>query len=88
MLTTPRMVNVGFILTYAVLLVIWIVILVAGLGISAVSVVSGIVYYVRHKSAGPVARLHLALTIVAGVVGVVLVAVAIVLAALVTTAAS
>jgi hypothetical protein len=78
---------VFFALTSAVLLVIWLVILVGGLAISAVSVASGVVYYVRHKSTGPVARLHFALTIVAGVVGLVLVAVAILGAYLVTNSA-
>ena len=76
-----------FALTSAVVLIIWLVILVGGLAISAISVASGVVYYVRHKSTGPVARLHLALTVVAGVVGIVLVDLAILGAYLVTNSA-
>jgi len=66
-----------YLLFYAIVLVIWFVILVAGFLLSGASIVLGVVYYVRHTSTGALARTHLAVTIVLAVAGLILLALAI-----------
>jgi len=57
--------------------IVWLVILLSGFGLSALAVISGIVYYVRHQSNGLLARAHLALTVVVAVGGIMLLVAAI-----------